>query len=160
APTIISHTPGSGDTNVDLFSNVSIKFSELLDPASVTPSTVHLRVNGNTTDIPVTITYSGSTIVIDPAGALSGSPTYRVLVSTGVTDNSGNPLAAAVNWTFTTGIGQWTQTAIADFQNGTLSGVSINSSGNGGLQLADQFRDDFNGSTLNTQNFSMSALVE
>jgi hypothetical protein len=158
-PRVISTTPGSSATNVDLFSTVTVKFSELMNPATITSSTFHLQVqvNGVWTDVPATVTFSGSTAILQPSVALAGNTQYQVIVSGTITDSSGNPIGGSLTWTFQTGVGTWKQVSIADFSTGVLNGVKLTTTPGGGLQLAEVFRDDFTGSTLNTSNWTVQA---
>jgi hypothetical protein len=147
-PTVLSETPASGSTGVGLFTPIVVKFSELMNPASINTSTVYLRATGSSTNVAATVTYTGSTATLQPTAALTGNTTYQATVSTGVTDSTGNALASSVSWSFTTGVGQWIQSTASDFNAGTQSGTMTNSSG--GVQMAPAFSDSFSGTALSS----------
>ena len=62
---------------------------------------VTLAVDGGAS-VTCTVTSPGSTVVLTPNSALTASTTYRVTVTTAVTDTAGNPLAAGASTTFGT----------------------------------------------------------
>ncbi|WP_255433575.1 N,N-dimethylformamidase beta subunit family domain-containing protein [Tessaracoccus sp. MC1865] len=106
APTVISRSPGVGATDVSLGANVTVGFSERLDPASVTTATVLLRGPGNVT-VPAAVTWNEASraVVLNPTESLTAGTTYSVTVrggATGIQDLAGNDLAADVTWNFTT----------------------------------------------------------
>ncbi|WP_255436511.1 N,N-dimethylformamidase beta subunit family domain-containing protein [Tessaracoccus sp. MC1756] len=106
APTVISRSPATGATDVSLGANVTVGFSERLEPASVTTATVLLRDPGNVT-VPATVTWNEAsrTVVLNPTESLNAGTTYSVTVrggATGIQDLAGNDLAADVTWNFTT----------------------------------------------------------
>jgi hypothetical protein len=137
APRVISTTPAAGATGVALQTPVVIKFSELMRASTISTSTVHLRVNGSTTDVPARVTYSGSTATLTPNAALAANTTYQIIVSGTVADTSGNPLGTAVTQTFTTAANAtWTQTTVADFSAGTRTNTVVTNTSGGEVKLA------------------------
>jgi Domain of unknown function (DUF4082)/Bacterial Ig-like domain len=107
-PTVTSFAPTAGATNVRIDANVTVTFSEAMDPATVNGSTVELRGPSNA-GTPATVSYdAGSfTATLDPTTSLSAGVTYTARVKGGsadprVKDAAGNALAADVTWTFTT----------------------------------------------------------
>ena len=149
-PLVVSETPSANSTNVGLETPIVIKFSELLSASSINGSTVYLEAAGSSTPAASTVAYSGSTVVLTPTAALLGNTTYTVTVTTGVTDRSGNALAAAVSWSFTTGTGQWQQSTAADFNAGSNSTTTVTNASGGEVQLAPVFYDDFSGTALSS----------
>jgi hypothetical protein len=133
-PKVTGQSPAPGATGVNLKSPITVQFSEAMKASTISTSTFHLRVSGSNTDVPATVTYSGFTATLQPNVALNATTTYQVIVSHTVTDINGNPMAADSIWTFTTGTGQFVQSAAADFNAGTHSGTMTISSG--GVQLA------------------------
>jgi hypothetical protein len=125
-------TPAADATGVSLFAPVTIRFSELMDPATANAITLErLDSSGNTVGtVTANVSLSGSTATLTPAATLPGNTTYRVVVSTAVKDASGNALASPVTWTFATGTALWQQTY------GTGAGLSPS------------FADEFSGSSL------------
>jgi hypothetical protein len=78
-------------------------FSEPLASATVTTATVKLAGPGNVA-VPATVSYDSTslTATLTPSTTLAQDTTYTATVTTGVTDQAGNPLAAPVSWSFTT----------------------------------------------------------
>ncbi len=159
APTVLGESPASGATGVSVYSNVVVKFSELLDPTTVTASAgnVYIQAAGSSTRVAATLTYTGSTVTLVPSAALAGNTTYTVTVATGVKDSSGNALASPVTWSFTTGVGQWLQSTAADFSGGTASGTAVTNTSGGEVQLAPAFADYFTGTTLSSTSWTTTA---
>ena len=101
APFIISTSPVSGISGVSLDSDVSVRFSETINPSSVVSGVLRLspahnvtifRDNSNPTDV-----------VIRPNVNLSGSTVYfATMVSGTVTDLNGNIATSGRGWPFTT----------------------------------------------------------
>jgi hypothetical protein len=145
APFILAGAPVSGATEVSRSSPITIGFSEQMNPATFSTGTIHLRAVGGSADVPTTVTFSGATAVLTPTSALDPVTKYQVTVSGSVTDVSGNALGADATWTFTTTGYHWQQSTAADFNAGTMNGVTLASGG--GIQLA-PFFDDFPGTAL------------
>src|SRR6185437_12449716 len=81
-------------------------FSEALNPASVTTSTVYLRDSGNNT-IAASVSYNAATktVTLDPTNSLANSTTYMITIvggASGVKDLAGNALATNIFSSFTT----------------------------------------------------------
>jgi hypothetical protein len=104
APTVTTRTPAPGATGVAITSAVSAEFSEPLNPATLTSATFTLRRQGATANVAATVSYNAltRTATLQPGAVLEGSSVYNVTLTTGVMDTAGNPLAAAVTWSFTT----------------------------------------------------------
>ena len=108
SPTVSSVTPAEGATGVALDANATATFSEALDPATLTNSTVTLVAAGTTTPVSATVSYDGMsrTVTLNPSSNLVRSITYTATVkggSGGAKDLAGNPLATDRAWSFTTG---------------------------------------------------------
>src|SRR6185437_15226430 len=81
-------------------------FSEALNPASVTTSTVYLRDSGNNT-IAASVSYNAATktVTLDPTNSLANGMTYMLTIvggASGVKDLAGNALATNIFSSFTT----------------------------------------------------------
>lgn len=103
APTVTSVAPANGASNVALTANVTANFSEPLHPATVGAANFALRGPGAAL-VAASVSYAGTTAVLDPAAALTPLTTYTATVkggASGVTDAAGNPLAADYTWSFT-----------------------------------------------------------
>jgi len=103
APVVTSTVPAQGSSNVSISLPIRISFSEPLNAATVSGSTVSLR---GLLGLPVTATISydaaQQTIVVTPASNLSYLVGYSVVVNTGVKDLAGNALASNYTLSFTT----------------------------------------------------------
>src|SRR6266508_3806400 len=107
-PTVTSFSPAAGATNVSLGANVTVTFSEAMNPATVNGSTVELRDPSNAL-VPATVSYNADsfTATLALSAPLSQGVTYTARVRGGGTDPrvkdvAGNALAADVTWTFIT----------------------------------------------------------
>jgi len=108
-PQVLSTTPVSGATNVSTIVTPVATFSEALDPASVTASTVLLRDASNN-PVTVNVSYDSNsfTITLSLPQELQPVQTYTVTLKGGaaaphITDSTGTPLASDFSWSFTTG---------------------------------------------------------
>jgi methionine-rich copper-binding protein CopC len=106
-PTVNSVTPATGATGITTSSTITVDFSEALNPASVTASTIELLSPSNTL-VPATVTYNATTesAVLTPTSALAAGTTYTVQVvggASGVESSNGNvPMTSTYTSTFTT----------------------------------------------------------
>lgn len=103
-PTITAMTPANGATGVALNVAPTVTFSEPMDPATITTTTVQLNGPGG---VSATVAYDAATrrVTLTPASPLADSTTYTVVVkgrNKGVADTAGNTLAANASWSFTT----------------------------------------------------------
>jgi uncharacterized repeat protein (TIGR01451 family) len=107
-PTVVRTSPTEGDTDVRIIPGdpnadfylpaIKATFSEQVDPSTIDETT--FTVNGLTGNVGY---LAGSkTAVFYPDTPLQVSTTYQATLTTGVQDNSGNPLQAAHTWSFTT----------------------------------------------------------
>lgn len=100
-PTVSSSNISNQATGVPLNKDISVTFSEPMNPSTITTST--FVVKKGTVVVPGTVSYSGTTATFNPSVVLEASTTYTATVTTGVKDASGVALAANVVWSFTTG---------------------------------------------------------
>ena len=145
APGITTRSPAPGATDIVPVSPIVIGFSELMDPASFTATTVRLRKVGDSTDVPATLNFNGATVTLQPAAALLPEFQYQVTVDGDVTDTAGHPLGNDETWSFTTNwltVGD--QTA-SDFALGTSSGTTISVIADGEIILSPVVTADFDG---------------
>lgn len=106
-PTITSVAPAAGATDVGLGANVAARFSEQVDPSSVSASTVRLERRTSTgawVSVLASVAYDpvNSRAVLNPTNGLASARLHRATVTSGVKDEAGNALAAAKVWSFTT----------------------------------------------------------
>jgi hypothetical protein len=105
-PVVMSTSPAGGATGVSVSTAVTVVFSEALAPATVSGATVQLR-DPAAQLVPATVTWNAATTsaVLQPTSALASAATYTATIkggAGGITDVTGNPLAADLTWTFTT----------------------------------------------------------
>lgn len=98
-PTVTSHTPADGATDVAVDANIGITFSEAVDVADGW-YTISCDTSGTHTAV---VTGGGSSYVLDPDSDLANGETCTVsLDGTKVTDGGGNGLDGPASWSFTT----------------------------------------------------------
>jgi Big-like domain-containing protein len=107
-PQVLSVTPAAGATGISTGVAPRAVFSEALDAASVSASTVMLRDAANNL-ITASVSYSSSnfTVTLTPQQPLQPGQTYTVTLKGGsalphITDATGTPLASNYVWSFTT----------------------------------------------------------
>jgi len=104
SPTVISRTPaGTSPTNVPLNTNVTFVFSENMDPATISGTTVTLNVTAGAA-VTGLVTYNAETrtATFDPSANLAPNTNYTATVTTGARDTAGNALTGNFTFTFTT----------------------------------------------------------
>jgi hypothetical protein len=107
-PTIAARTPASGATGVARNTAVTLRFSEAMDPASITATTFTLRTTSGSVFVPRSVSYDPVTFTatLTPSATLAASTGYTASVTGGtggVRDVAGNTLSATSSWSFTTG---------------------------------------------------------
>jgi hypothetical protein len=101
APTVLSTSPAADASDVARNTTISVTFSEDIDPASITSTTFQVAPEQGT-NITGTLAVSGAVVTFTPATALLFDTTYNVMLTTGITDVDGAPLAAGFTWSFRT----------------------------------------------------------
>ena len=103
-PTVMAVLPINNAISVAVNSTVRVTFSEAMDPATITGTTVTLRATSPSAAVPATVTYDvpTNTAILTPTASLAQGKNYTVTVTTGVTDLAGNALLAQFTSTFTT----------------------------------------------------------
>jgi hypothetical protein len=134
-PTIVSITPIDGATLVDITTPITVTFSEAMDPATLTTSSIQVLTGpAFTSTIAGTVTLSGGNTVatFTPSVNLSTTTTYRVRVTNAAKDVAGNAIT-----TFTQGTGFTTDKyviTLATFATIDTTpvpiGIAVDSSGN------------------------------
>jgi hypothetical protein len=105
APTVTSVAPGNGATAVNAGVTPTAAFSEAMNAATITTSTVQLTGPGGA--VPASVSYDAAEprAVLTPTAGLADATTYTMTVrggAAGVADAAGNRLAADRTWSFTT----------------------------------------------------------
>jgi methionine-rich copper-binding protein CopC len=128
-PLVTSTSPVSGALGVELTSTVSARFSEAMDPQSLTPTT--FRLSRGAADVAGTVAYADLIATFRSADPLALLTSYTARVSTGAKDLRGNALPSDAIWTFTTRDGTWRGGAVLDDAAGTAAApqISMNAAG-------------------------------
>ena len=100
-PTVVSTVPANGATAVAVNTPISATFSEAMNAATITGTTLTLTGPG-ATPVAGTVTYAGNTATFTPTLVLANSTLFTATITTGAKDPTGAPLAANFVWTFTT----------------------------------------------------------
>lgn len=103
-PTLETVSPADADVSIDRDSNISIVFSEPMNPLMLTTSTITL-VDEDTNLMSGDIDYDvdNDTLTFDPSVTLESSTSFTVTVTTAAEDLAGNALVSDSVWIFTTG---------------------------------------------------------
>src|SRR5580698_761063 len=101
-PTVISTFPANGAAPVTITVNVIANFSEAMNPLTINTATFLLKQG--TTQVPGTVTYSGTAATFTPTGNLAPNTQYNAVITSAAADLAGNTLAASYLWSFTTGV--------------------------------------------------------
>jgi N-acetylneuraminic acid mutarotase len=113
-PAVVSTTPSDGETNVSLYDPLVVRFSESVNPASVTAgSFTLLGFGGAQVDGDLSVSQTGLEVNFAPASPLESNQAFTATLTTAITDLSGNPLAADYSWTFQTGVGDTVPPTVA-----------------------------------------------
>jgi hypothetical protein len=102
APTVIAVSPADGTTNVDPGTSVLVSFSEPMNAASLTSSSVRLASGGTAVQSTATVAQDGRSVTITPSAPLPVNTTVTVTVDATATDRNNNTLATAFSSTFRT----------------------------------------------------------
>lgn len=100
-PTVIASAPDHEAFNVALNRTLTVRFSEPMDPDTLSDSSFTLF--DGATPVAGTVSYMGVTATFAPDADLDPSTLYTAMVTDGATDLAGNALSDAFSWTFTTG---------------------------------------------------------
>ncbi|MBI5764730.1 MAG: Ig-like domain-containing protein [Planctomycetes bacterium] len=104
APTVVSTNPANTATDVPINKKINATFSEAMDPLTITIANYSVTGPGA---VPVTGTVSydsaGKIATFVPLADLAPNSSFTARITTAVTDLTGNALASAFVWSFTTG---------------------------------------------------------
>lgn len=95
-------SPAYGDNDVSVNRAIAAVFSEAMDNSTITTAafTVSDDIGGN---ISGTVSYNDRTAEFIPSGILDSDTAYTAVITTEVKDHTGNNMASAYMWSFTTG---------------------------------------------------------
>lgn len=100
APTVSLTVPANLAVNVSTVTNVTVTFSEPMDPSTINGTSFTLT--DGSTQIPGTVSYAGGTATFNPSIMLDTITIYSGRITTAATDVAGNPLQVDFTWIFTT----------------------------------------------------------
>lgn len=98
--TVAGTTPSNGSLGVPRTVQISVNFSEEVNPRTVTDTS--FMVTTNDVPIPGTITWMEDVVTFTPVSPLAPNTTYTGRVTTAVRDLQENPLWSDFIWSFTT----------------------------------------------------------
>jgi methionine-rich copper-binding protein CopC len=103
APSVISTDPAGQAVAISTKSHISVKFNKAIKNTTVNANSFFVKDSSNT-KVPGTVTLSpdGLTATFVPSHELSPKTTYTATVTSGVTDQTGNPMASDKTWSFFT----------------------------------------------------------
>jgi hypothetical protein len=105
-PGVLSTSPHNGGTGFEPDATLTVTFSEAMDAATL--DAMHVLVKRGQAPVAGAVAASGAAATFTPASPLALGVLYTAVVSAGVKDLAGNPLAADHIWTFTVREGAWT----------------------------------------------------
>ncbi len=105
-PTVSSVSPSDGATGTSTNAVIHAVFSEAVDPATITASTVTLRRTGVSATVDASIAYDAATrsVTITPVDGLQSGATYVATLTTGIADPAHNGIARSYSWSFSTAL--------------------------------------------------------
>lgn len=145
APSVVLTDPLNLASNIALDKVISLTFSVPMDPSTITSSTFTL--SDGTTDVPGTISYTGTVATFTPTADLMPETVYTATISAGATDADGVPLAGDYDWSFNTGmLPTVMSTNPVDAATAVLLGQSVTAT----------FSEAMDESTISTATFTIS----
>ncbi|MDP3516474.1 MAG: Ig-like domain-containing protein [Pseudohongiella sp.] len=154
APTVTLTVPVSNATNVALNSLITARFSEAMDPLTITsPQTFSVACpTGSPVTGIVSYAVSSNTATFTPGSTLPASTICRATVNNTVKDTAGNRMVNVYNWNFTTGAGPDVSppTVIGRFPAAGASNVPVNTT------VSATFNEAMDPLTMLTSNFTLA----
>jgi hypothetical protein len=146
--TLVSTSPVSGTGSVPVTTPVTFTMNNLIDPASVNPSTVYVYDNGNNDVVTGSYNVSGATVTFTPLTPYPGNTVIHMYIY-GLADEAGN-LAYNDGGTFTTAntVDHTPPTVTITPANGTTN-VGLNA------QVVLTFSKSINPATINASSVNL-----
>lgn len=94
APSVAGVFPVNSATDVDVFTQVILTFSEAVSPASITGTTLTVSSSSGSVAGTFLLLNNNTTLTFTPAQPLQAMTTYTITASSGITDLKGNKLTA------------------------------------------------------------------
>jgi hypothetical protein len=99
-PMVNATLPLNNAVGIALNQFVSVTFSEVMNPLTITTSSLTLKQGANV--VAGTVSYTDKTAKFTPNALLSAGLVYTASITTAAKDVAGNALAATTEWSFTT----------------------------------------------------------
>ena len=130
-PTVVTVLPVVAGTNIATNVVLSAKFSEDMDPSSITGTSFKVKAFGALAPVAATVSYEAGTrtATLKPTANLDPTTPYLVELTTDITDLAGQALTSlGAPWTFTTGAGTDSvpPTVVSTVPASAATGVAIN----------------------------------
>lgn len=150
APTIIATSPVDGATGVSVNAPITVTFSEALDPASVTNTSLAVRVTSTSAAVAGTISYNTTnhSVTFTPNTPLAAPVNYTVTVSPLLKDPAGNAFGLTFEFSFSTGDAT-PPTVVSTVPVNLATGVATNS------VISATFSEPMNPATISTATFTL-----
>lgn len=148
APTVISTLPGNSATGISTSTSVSATFSEAMSAASINSTTFVLKSPAGIV-VPATVTYANNMAILSPTTPLVGGSTYTGVLTAGVQDVAGTPLASAYIWSFTTSLSDVAPTVASTTPVNSAINVAVNG------KVTATFSEAMASSTITGTSFSL-----
>jgi hypothetical protein len=151
-PTVILTNPANLATDVPLNQIITATFSEAMDSATITTTAFTLTSASGPVSGAVTYAAVGDMATFTPSADLTANTLYTATITTGVTDQAGNPMASNYVWTFTTGAAVVTTPPTVVLTNpvSNATGVCLNAAINATFSTA------MDPATINTGTFTVT----
>ncbi len=151
APVVSSVDPPAAAVDVPLESNVVVRFSEPLDPATLSVASARLEVGGSPVPLALELTAGNSVLTLDPDAFLPQLASVTLRLDATLTDAGGNALAPFAS-SFTTESADATGPRVQSISpaDGAL-GVSV------GTSILVTFDEPIAPSTLTAQSLAVTA---
>jgi hypothetical protein len=131
SPSVVAVEPSVDSINISRSAVVTVAFSEPILRSTLTDDSFTLRDESGIVSTTVGYDRASKTATLETLQPLDLLTQYTVELTTGITDQSGNTLAAVLDWQFTTADGSWSSPVrISDGPEHWLHTAAIDSNGN------------------------------
>lgn len=113
APVIIDRSPSPDTQGVSPTTLISVKFSEAIDPESVTADSLRLVDQGGN-PVEASFVTTGADVILTPEVPLDPRLDYRITVTPALTDFADNGLPDEASWGFRTKEAEWSQPVLLE----------------------------------------------
>lgn len=101
-PTVVSNAPVANEPNAARNGQISVTFSEPMNPATLTTNSFIVTQGAANTPVDGTVIYADSQVVFWPAAYLASNGAFNASVAATATSALGVPLASTHEWNFAT----------------------------------------------------------